>query len=506
MTTGLNRRELLGAGAAMLLGVDRARSARGASERRPNVLFILADDMGYADLSCFGRPDYRTPRLDRLASEGLMVMTAYANSAVCSASRTALVTGRYQYRLDVGLYEPGGRGADYGIPEGHPTLPGLFQKLGYRTSLFGKWHLGQPPKFGPTERGYDYFFGIPGGGMDYFRVGGSKGAAALGLKGEAAKAAGGGCELAGATSPPRPDAAQPRTGVDSGGDGMADGLYENATRVEVPGYLTDLFADHAVRELESCAKSGRNFFISLHFNAPHWPWEGPGDEEASKKILDPYNADGGSIHKYAQMVGALDAAIGRVLDALERSGLARDTIVIFTSDNGGERFSFAWPFIGSKGELLEGGLRIPLIVRWPGRILPGSRSEQLIIHMDWLPTLMAAVGGAPDPGYPSDGLNLLPMLLGQQPTLPRKLFWRYKAAEQAAVREGNWKYLLLGGREFLFNIAEDERERANKRYHDPALFERLKGEWVAWNATMLQYPTGMPSDNPKYSHCWADHY
>ena len=262
------------------------------------------------------------------------------------------------------------------------------------------------------------------------------------------------------------------------------------------------------RQIEAAAKSGQPFFMSLHFNAPHWPWEGPGDAEVSKGIAGAYNADGGSIRKYGEMMVALDAAIGRVLQTLSHTGLARDTMVVFTSDNGGERFSYSWPFAGSKGELLEGGLRIPLLARWPGHIKAGSRSAESMIHMDWLPTLLAAAGARPDPDYPSDGMNMLPALLGGQDPQSRKLFWRYYAAEQAAAGEGDWKYLKIGGREDPFNTAEDERERANRRSHEPALFDSLQAEWQSWNARMLPFPAGMQSDsdNPKSPHCWADHY
>jgi arylsulfatase A-like enzyme len=503
VTRQYNRREVLAAGAGLALASASGIGRAGPLPERPNILFILADDMGYADLSCYGRTDYRTPNLDRLARDGLLMTSAYANSAVCSASRTALITGRYQDRLQVGLYEPLPGGSEQGIPEGHPTLPGLFRKLGYRTSLIGKWHLGDPPHFGPLQRGYDYFFGFLGGGMDYFRVGGSKGAAALGLAGEAAAAAGMGCELAGAPAPGMPPAG---AGQGPAGDTMADGLFENDVRVSVPGYLTDVLADRALRQIEAAAQSRQPFFMSLHFNAPHWPWEGPGDEQASRRISGAYHADGGSIRKYGEMVVALDAAIGRVLQSLAHAGLDRNTLVVFTSDNGGERFSYSWPFTGSKGELLEGGLRIPSLVRWPARIRPGSRSTQPMIHMDWLPTLLAAAGATPDPAWPSDGIDMLPAWLGGKATQARTLFWRYYAAGQAAAREGDWKFLRISGREYLFNTTEDERERANRRAQEPALFARLKAAWETWNATMLPFPAGMPSDNPKSAHCWADHY
>jgi arylsulfatase A-like enzyme len=205
------------------------------------------------------------------------------------------------------------------------------------------------------------------------------------------------------------------------------------------------------------------------------------------------------------MVQRMDAGIGQVLAALRRRGLERDTIVVFTSDNGGERFSDVWPLIGMKGELLEGGVRVPGLVRWPTAIRPGSRSDQVMISMDWLPTLLKAVGGAPDPAYPSDGEDLLEVLTGAAAARPRKLFWRYKASEQAAVRDGPMKYLKMGAHEFLFDIAADEHERADLKEARPEVFARLKADFAAWNAGMLPYPAESFSENPK-SLGYADRY
>ncbi|MBW8897988.1 MAG: sulfatase-like hydrolase/transferase [Massilia sp.] len=417
------------------------------NRERPNIVFILADDLGYADLSVYGNTDFATPNLDRLAAQGVRFTQAYANSAVCSATRFGLITGRYQYRLRGGLEEPiGGASKTIGLPPQHPTLPSLLKKVGYRTALFGKWHLGYLPVFGPLKSGYDVFFGNYGGAVDYFTH-------------------------------------KPGVGPD-----VPEDLYEGEVPVHKVGYYTDLIAEHAFDYIgrQDKEKSGAQpFFLSLHFTAPHWPWEGPGDEAVSRDIGNIFHYDGGDLATYGRMVTALDAAVGRVLDALQQKGLADNTIVIFTSDNGGERFSKTWPFSGQKTELLEGGIRVPAIVRWPHRLGAGKVTEQVAISMDWLPTLLAAAGTAPDPAYPPDGQDLLPVLTGQRAPGERTLFWRYKANAQRAVRSGNWKYLRINGNEFLFDVTVDQRERANLAQRHPDVFARLKGEWEKWNAGML---------------------
>jgi arylsulfatase A-like enzyme len=185
------------------------------------------------------------------------------------------------------------------------------------------------------------------------------------------------------------------------------------------------------------------------------------------------------------MIQQMDLQVGRVLQALDANGMAENTIVVFTSDNGGERYSDTWPFTGRKTELLEGGLRIPAVIRWPARIAPGGVSDQVMISMDWLPTLLAAAGTAPDPAYPSDGVNLLPSLSQGAAPMSRKLFWRYKYADQQAARDGDWKYLKILDNTFLFDVVQDPMERANlkDRYRD--VYDRLVAQWNEWDATML---------------------
>lgn len=417
--------------------------ASAANKQQPNIIFILADDLGHADLGAYGQKDIKTPHLDRLAAQGLRFTQAYANSAVCSATRFALITGRYQYRLRGGLEEPiHGASDTIGLPRTHPTLPSLLRKNGYGTALIGKWHLGSLPNFGPIKSGYDSFFGNYGGAIDYFTH---------------------------------------KPGV---GPNVKEDLYEDEVPVQQIGYYTDLLGARAV-DFVNRQKDGKPFLLSLHYTAPHWPWEGPGDEAVSRDIDNIFHYDGGDLATYGRMVESLDASIGRVLKALEDKGLADNTIVIFTSDNGGERFSNNWPLSGQKTELLEGGIRVPAIVRWPGKIAAGQVTDQVAVSMDWLPTLLAAAGGAPDPAYPPDGQNLLPTLLGQAKPRERTVLWRYKANAQRAIRSGNWKYLRIGGNEFLFDVVKDPRERANLAKRHPEVFAQLKAQWETWDKEML---------------------
>ena len=462
-----SRRDVLAGAAGTVAVAASAMRRAGAQAARPNIVFILADDLGYADVSCYGQRDYTTPNVDRLAIEGLRFTQAYSNSANCSPTRTGLITGRYQMRLPVGLEEPinASTPKSVGLPPSHPTLPSLLRKAGYGTTLVGKWHLGYLPDYSPLKSGYDHFFGIFAGAADYFNHG--------------------------------PNAA--RSGAEAGQ------LFEEEVPVERHGYMTNLLGDRAVRTIEGYARSKDPFLLSLHFTAPHWPWEGPGDEAESKRITNITHRDGGTQKTYMAMVQSLDSNIGRVLEALDVQGLSANTIVIFTSDNGGERFSKTWPFSGMKGELLEGGLRIPAIVRWPGRVAAGSVSEQVMISMDWMPTLLASAGTQPDPGYPPDGENLLPSLTGNAVPHPRKLFWRFKAGAQRAAREGDWKYLRIADNEFLFDVDKDPRERANLRNRNKDVFDRLKGDWEAWNDSMLP-ERPRPAAYSQPGNLLADHY
>jgi arylsulfatase A-like enzyme len=449
MMKKITRREFVASAvAASALAGAAADVSLGTQAERPNVLYIMADDLGWGDLSCYGRPDYRTPNLDRLASEGVRFTHAYSAAPVCTPTRCAFVTGRYPARTAVGLEEPlawrrelAEQKRDPGLPPEHPTVASLLKAAGYRTALVGKWHLGYLPKYSPIKSGFEEFFGIMSGGADYF------------------------------------------THKDANGE--AD-LFEAEVSVERVGYMTDLLTDRAVEYLRR--KHDAPFFLSLNYTAPHWPWEGARDEAFARALAGGgYGGftSGGSLKTYAEMMKSLDEGVGRVLRALEDGGQARRTLVLFTSDNGGERFSYNWPFTGQKFSLYEGGIRVPAFVRWPGRIARGRTTEQVAVTMDWTATILAAAGVRPHTDYPLDGVDLLPLLRGERAAFERTLFWRNDV--QGAARAGRWKYLKVDEKtERLFDLLTDEREQANSRAAQPQLFERLKGEYQKWEAQVLK--------------------
>ena len=419
---------------------------------RPNIVFIVADDLGFADLGCYGGRDAAfgavSPVLDGLARNGLRFTQGYSNSPVCSPTRFALMTARWQYRLRGAAEDPinsRSRGsATLGLPPDLPTLPSMLRDAGYRTALVGKWHLGYPPHFGPLRSGYDEFFGPMSGGVDYFSHCASSG---------------------------------------------AHDLWQGEEEHHEIGYLTDLITDRAVAYVNRVAGGARPFFLSLHYTAPHWPWETRDDAALAAEVKDNlFHLHGGNIHSYRRMIHHMDEGIGRLMAALRERGVERDTLVVFTSDNGGERFSDNWPLVGGKMDLTEGGIRVPWIAHWPAVIRPGGTSRQLCMTMDWSATMLAAAGVAAHPGYPLDGVSLLPVLRDAGHAFDRPLHWRMNHRDQRALRDGDWKYLRVDGHDYLFNIPQDERERANLGHQQPDRLAAMRADWEAWNASMPPIP------------------
>lgn len=422
--------------------------------KQPNIIFIVADDLGYADLGCYGGRDAPhlpngkvSPRIDALAANGMLFTQGYSNSPVCSPTRFALMTARYQYRLRGAAEEPiaskARSSSTLGLPPEHPTLPSLLRDNGYHTALIGKWHLGFAPHFGPLKSGYDEFFGPMAGGVDYFTHCDSSGKHDLMVNGEAHK---------------------------------------------TEGYLTDLLSHRSVDYVNRMAKEEAPFFLSLHYTAPHWPWETRDDAnnvaEISKNL---FHLDGGNVATYQRMIHHMDEGIGWIVDALKANGQLDNTLIVFTSDNGGERFSDNWPLVGGKMDLTEGGIRVPYVAHWPTVIAAGTTTEQQCLTMDWSATMLAAAGASAADSYPFDGANLMPVI-SENSTFERPVFWRMNHRGQRAYRLGEWKYLMLDGNEYLFNICNDARERANLAHREPQRLATMREAWNAWNATMPAIP------------------
>ena len=420
---------------------------------RPNIIFIVADDLGYADLGCYGGRDAEfgkvSPVIDGLAARGIKFTQGYSNSPVCSPTRFALMTGRYQYRLRGAAEEPinsKSRGStSLGLPPEHPTLPSLLRGAGYRTALIGKWHLGYPPAFSPLRSGYEEFFGPMSGGVDYFTH----------------------CSSSGAHD-----------------------FFIGEQEQKTDGYLTDLLSRRAVDWIGSMASTGDSpLFLSLHYTAPHWPWETRDDAALAPEVAkNLFHLHGGNIHTYRRMIHHMDEGIGQVMAALRNNGMQDNTLVVFTSDNGGERFSDNWPLVGGKMDLTEGGIRVPWIAHWPAVIGKGGVSVQQCMTMDWSATMLAAAGVQANAAYPLDGLSLMPVLRDPAAAFHRPLHWRMNHRGQRAMRDGDWKYLRVDGNDYLFNVPADERERANLGQREPQRLAAMRAAWEAWNETMPPIP------------------
>jgi arylsulfatase A-like enzyme len=407
---------------------------------RPNIIYIMADDLGYADLSCYGRKDYQTPHLDKLAGQGIKFMNAYAAAALCTPTRTAFMTGRYPARTPVGLMEPlrwGHKDSIVGLTPDYTSVAALLRNSGYETYLVGKWHLGYDLKYSPNKNGFDYFFGFNAGGIDYVSHKNPKGV---------------------------PD------------------LHENETAVTKEGYLTDIWGDKAIDIINQ--KHTKPFFLSIQFNAPHWPWQAPGDNP----YPDTLNwRKGGTKEKYAAMVKSLDNAVGKIIQAIDDAEIAENTLVIFTSDNGGEEFSDMGMYSGKKESLWEGGIREPAFIRWPGVIPANSVTQQVAITMDWTATILAAANSKPDPAFHLDGINLLPVCTGKKKITERTFYWRlFQENKQKAIRDDNWKYLQTEKGEYLFNLVDDPGEKKDLKSVNQSIFQKLKKKYSDWEKSVLE--------------------
>ena len=401
---------------------------------RPNVVFILADDLGFGDLGSYGARDIRTPHLDRLAREGVRLTNYYSAGAVCTPTRVAFLTGRYQQRV-------GMEWANYpigapGLPASETSLATMLKGNGYRTAIFGKWHVGGTNEFGPNAHGFDKFFGFLGPNIDFYTH----------------------------------REVVPHFGVPD--------LFEDTEPVTREGYMTDLITERSVSFIKQ--QDATPFFLYVSYNAPHWPFQPPDRRWEAR----PENRLEGTRKDYAGMVESLDTGVGRILKTLADRGLTENTLVIFSSDNGGERLSRNTPFFHHKATLWEGGIRVPCMIRWPGRVPIGKTSEQPVITMDLTASILAATGTTPPDGRTLDGTDVLPILKGKRPLEERTFFWRIKeqGITQKAVRKGRWKYVFDGIErlEMLFDLERDPGERETLFYQHPEVVRELSQSLKTW--------------------------
>jgi arylsulfatase A-like enzyme len=426
-----------------------------APKSRPNIVFILADDLGYGDLGCYGATDLKTPNIDRLATQGIRFTDFYANGCVCTPTRCGLMTGRYQQRIG-GLETAIPPGAKHlGLPPQEKTIADMLRAASYSTALSGKWHLGYKPEMMPTAHGFDHFFGLLSGNHNYW--------------------------------------------THRENNGEAD-LYLEDKPVQMEGYSTHLITDHALKFLGEMKT--KPFFLYVAFNAPHFPYQTPDDTEHE---VAKTNWQKGSREIYAKMIEEMDRGVGRILQTLDENHLSENTLVIFASDNGGNGHARNDPLRGKKGQLFEGGIRAPCIARFPGVIPTNAETHQVAITMDWTATMAKLAGAKPPKNRPFEGIDLLPILSGKKQNVNRTLFWRSVNFSfeklQRAVRDGNWKYIeeLKGKKDsYLFDLSADIGEAKNLTDENPKLVAKLKKKLDRWEADVDPplYPAE-PSIPPK---------
>ncbi len=448
----LSGRFLWAALALTVLGLGRLAPA--AEARAPNIVLMVSDDQAFSELGCFGDPRVKTPRLDRLAADGVRMTDYYVAWPACTPSRGSILTGRYPQRN--GLYDMirndmvdyGHRFTEIeyaispemtlGLDVREVVIARPLKDAGYACGAIGKWDSGRARRFLPLARGFDSFYGFANTGIDYWT--------------------------------------HERYGIPS--------LFRNNTRIEEPGYATDLFCREALAFIR--ANHQRPFFLYLAFNAPH-----------GASTLDPEQkgaqAPPESIAQYADVaargrrlkcaaITRMDEAIGQVLDLLTEEKLAEDTLVIFCSDNGGGGRGLTAPLRGTKNQLFEGGLRVPFIVRWPGKIPAGTSRREFITALDLFPTLLAAAGAKAPPGVVLDGFDILPVLAGRQPTPRQEMFW--ESHGDKAARIGALKWVESAAGSGVFDLAHDEGEQRDLSATRPELLDQLKARFAAWRREM----------------------
>jgi arylsulfatase A-like enzyme len=418
----------------------------GSAAPKPNIVFIVADDMGYADCGVHGSKEIPTPHIDSIAKAGVRFTDGYVTGPVCSPTRAALMTARYQHRDGVPDWVK--KDSETGLAAGVPTIADYLRKAGYRTALIGKWHLGQKEPFHPMNRGFDEFFGLLGGGRVYFQGANEKGGKAK--------------------------------------DGYAK-LWKDREPADIDGYLTTEFGNEAAKFVASRKDSGAPFFLFLSFTAPHTPMMAPKElEEKFAHIENPQR------RLYAAMMSSMDDAIGEVLAGIREAGLEKDTLVCFFSDNGGAitrnspNGSDNTPYRGSKGEVWEGGVRVPMFAAWPTHLQAGTTFTKPVTQMDLAATALALAGKKPEEKWPIDGVNLMPFLDGKDSGMPHdSICWAYEN-RQWAIREGDLKVVAMSKQPKikaevkLYDLKADPSETTDLSASQPEKVSALTAKLLDW--------------------------
>lgn len=445
-----------------------------AEGRRPNFVVIMADDLGYGDLSSYGSRRWQTPHIDRLAREGMRFLDFHSNGAVCSPTRAALLTGRYQQRsgVDLVISSAKRKNRHHGLHASEVTFAELLKEQGYATGIFGKWHLGYEERFNPIHHGFDSFYGYTSGNVDYFRH------------------------------------------IDPAG--LFDWWHQTSSLRET-GYTTHLIGQHAVDFIRE--NRGQPFCVYIAHETPHEPYQGPEDlpirNEGSSKFIWNHKEPTHAVEAYGRMMAEMDKSVGKVTQALEDLNLASDTLVLFFSDNGATGPGSNGQLYGKKGTLWEGGHRVPAVAWWPGTIRQGTVSRDLAMTMDILPTLIELGGGRCPAGHSLDGVSLAEVLLHESRLDKRQLFWEYRDAQ--AMRDGEWKLVLNGGKaqsewnQFhnwkggqderetvaLFNLGDSISEVGNLAKKYPERVEDMRKTLAEWKVEVVTNATVQPSKRPK---------
>jgi arylsulfatase A-like enzyme len=433
----------------MALLANRLR-AQSPARRPPNIVFFLADDLGYGDLGCYGNSVNRTPHLDRMAREGMRFTDFCVSWPACTPSRSAILTGRYPQRN--GLYdmirnnEVNWKFAfnEYnyalspemtlGMDTREITIGQALKSAGYATGVVGKWDGGRAKRFLPLQRGFDFFYGFANTGIDYYT--------------------------------------HERYGVPS--------MFRGNERIKEEGHATDLFTREAKRFIDQSHR--RPFFLYVPYNAPHGASTfHRNTRQAPEKYLEMY---GGGLDwrttQYKALVTQMDDSIGSIMEQIRTLGLDDNTLFVFASDNGGGGGASNGPLRGGKGKMWEGGLRVPLIVRWKGRIQPGVVTSEFAASLELFPTFLAAAGASPPAGVKLDGFNLLPLLEGGGKSERREMFWYRTYTNDAGARVGNWKWVSHNGEEGLYDLATDLGETRDLARDRPDVYRMVKDRYAAW--------------------------